>query len=136
MSLYINQKSNYLIQPSKQNLTNCKFLVAVHSRPDAHEARMGIRNSWGQYVQTLTNESQTSIIYIVTYSMGNLLPLHVRAFSFRNGSHAVPFYGVLGPFIFTVVSFKKRPAITRVVSYDMDSCPFYTSDCFSSLLII
>ena len=31
---------------------------------------------------------------------------------------------LLGPLIFTFVKLKRRPAITRSVSYDMDSCPF------------
>ena len=30
---------------------------------------------------------------------------------------------LLGPFIFTVVKFKKRPSITLGVSYDLGSCP-------------
>ena len=34
------------------------------------------------------------------------------------------FNGLLGPLIFTIVNLKRRPAITSIVSYDMDSCPF------------
>ena len=33
------------------------------------------------------------------------------------------FNDLFGPLIFTVVKLKKRPAITRSVSYDMGSCP-------------
>ena len=33
------------------------------------------------------------------------------------------FNGLLGPFIFTIVNLKKRPAITRSASYSMGLCP-------------
>ena len=31
---------------------------------------------------------------------------------------------LLGPFIFTIVNFKKRPTIAPSVSYNLGSCPF------------
>ena len=31
---------------------------------------------------------------------------------------------ILGPLIFTILNIKRRPAITKFVSYDMGSCPF------------
>ena len=42
---------------------------------------------------------------------------------------ALVFYGLrfnclLGPLIFTNVNMKRRPATTKIVSSDMDSCPF------------
>ena len=39
---------------------------------------------------------------------------------------------LFSPLIFTSLKLKRRPATASIVSYDMDSCPFCTSYCFSS----
>ena len=67
--LYLSSNNTYPIRPSEKHLINCKILVMVHTRTDAHSARMGIRNSWGKFIEAPKNSLNMSIIYLVKHSI-------------------------------------------------------------------
>ena len=68
LDLYIHpEEDTFPLKPKSEAVKNCKFLIMVHTLPDFFEARMGIRNSYGQYISEKLAEN-TSLLFII----GNL----------------------------------------------------------------
>ena len=68
LDLYIlPEEDTFPLKPKSEAVKNCKFLIMVHTLPDFFEARMGIRNSYGQYISEKL-AGNTSLLFII----GNL----------------------------------------------------------------
>ena len=68
LDLYIHpEEDTFPLKPKSEAVKNCKFLIMVHTLPDFFEARMGIRNSYGQYISEKL-AGNTSLLFII----GNL----------------------------------------------------------------
>ena len=68
LDLYIHPEDDtFPLKPKSEAVKSCKFLIMVHTLPDFFEARMGIRNSYGQYISEKL-AGNTSLLFII----GNL----------------------------------------------------------------
>ena len=66
--LYIRpKKDTFPWRPTSEAVRNCQLLIIVHTRPDFFEARIGVRNTYGQYIQKGLG-GNTAILFLI----GNL----------------------------------------------------------------
>ena len=66
--LYIRPKvDTFPWRPTSEAVRNCQLLIIVHTRPDFFEARIGVRNTYGQYIKRGLG-GNTSLLFLI----GNL----------------------------------------------------------------
>ena len=82
-------------------------------------------NGWHQLEWTATGSEDLSRIKEMTTKVSEcMVTLEQVWYHLFIFVRVLRFNDLLGPFIFTIVNVKKRPAITFSVLYDLGSCPF------------